>query len=743
MTLRLFSHQLKQYRWIPFRTFAVKRESKHYPLEKIRNIGISAHIDSGKTTLSERVLFYSGRIQAMHEVKGKDSVGATMDSMDLERERGITIQSAATYVEWKGYNINIIDTPGHVDFTVEVERSLRVLDGAILVVCGVGGVQSQTMTVNRQLNRYRVPFLTFINKLDRMNANPSRAMNQLKSKLGHNAAFVQIPIGLEGNFKGLIDLIERKAVYFNGPHGEEVSVEEIPEQYKQETEDRRRDLIETISGVDDALGEMFLNEEIPNEQQIHDAIRRCVISRKFNPIFVGSALKNKGVQPLLDSVNRYLPNPAEVENIALDELGKEKKTIKLDSTRSFAAPFVGFAFKIEAGGRNTGATQLTYVRVYQGGIKRGDTLYNIRTQKRTRVSKLVRMHSNKAEEIDEAYAGDICAFYGLDCATGDTFVNDKAYQISMESIFVPDPVISMSIKCSSTNDVEKFAAALARFTREDPTFRIVYDEDNKESIAMGMGELQLDIYAQRIQREYGVKIQMGKPKVSFRESLASPIKFDYLHKKQSGGAGQYARVIGILEPLSPDKFASVEFSDETSGTNVPSQFIPAIKKGLIRAYEKGSLSGNKISGVKFRLQDGDNHIVDSNELAFMLAADGAIRQTQEYGQWQLIEPVMLVEINAPSEFQSAVHSLVIKRFGIVSAIEPREDWFTMMAEIPLNDMFGFSTDIRSNTQGKGEFSMEYVRYCPVRSDVSSKIIQQYQESLEQTQQQQQQQRRRN
>ncbi|CAF1528706.1 unnamed protein product, partial [Didymodactylos carnosus] len=367
------------------------------------------------------------------------------------------------------------------------------------------------------------------------------------SKLNHNAALVQIPIGLESNFKGIIDLIERKAYYFHGPHGDEIVSENIPDEYVKETEEKRRDLIESISGVDDLLGEMFLNEEQPNEEQIHSAIRRCVIKRTFNPVFVGSALKNKGVQLLLDRVNLYLPNPAEVENVALDEFGKQKKKIVLDPARTFNNPFVGFAFKLEIGGRGGAAGQLTYVRVYQGGVKRGDTVYNIRTQKRTRVSKLVRMHSNKIEEVDETYAGDICAIIGLECATGDTFVTEKAYQITMESIFVPDPVISMSIRCSSTNDAEQFAKALGRFTREDPTFRLVYDEDNKESVAMGMGELHLDIYAQRIQREYGVKVIMGKPKVSFRETLVQPIKFDYLHKKQTGGAGQYGRVIGILE----------------------------------------------------------------------------------------------------------------------------------------------------------------------------------------------------
>lgn len=601
-----------------------QKYAEHKPLEKIRNIGISAHIDSGKTTLTERVLFYTGRIAEMHEVKGKDNVGATMDSMELERQRGITIQSAATYTIWKDHNINIIDTPGHVDFTVEVERALRVLDGAILVLCAVGGVQSQTLTVNRQMRRYSVPCLAFINKLDRMGANPYRVLSQMRSKMNHNAAFIQLPIGLEGETKGLVDLVREKALYFEGAYGEDIREDEIPKDMRTECDERRQELIEHLSNVDELIGEMFLEERTPTEADVIGAIRRSCIKRTFTPVLVGTALKNKGVQPLLDSILEYLPHPGEVQNFALKETnkGEEPEKIILSPKRDASHPFVGLAFKLEAGRFG----QLTYVRCYQGVLKKGDSIYNARTNKRVRIARLVRLHSNNMEDVNEVYSGDIFALFGVDCASGDTFVTDPKLNLAMESIFIPEPVVSMAIKPANSKDRDNFSKAIARFTKEDPTFQFHYDADVKETLVSGMGELHLEIYAQRMEREYNCQVVLGKPKVAFRETLTMPCKFDYLHKKQSGGQGQYARIIGLMEPLPPQKNTLLEFKDETVGTNIPKPFIPGVEKGFLAISEKGLLTGNKISGVKFRLQDGAHHIVDSSELAFYLAAHGAVKE---------------------------------------------------------------------------------------------------------------------
>lgn len=695
----------------------------HRDVENIRNIGISAHIDSGKTTLTERLLFYTGRIKEMHEVKGKDRVGAKMDSMELERQRGITIQSAATYIDWKETNINIIDTPGHVDFTVEVERALRVLDGAVLVLCAVGGVQSQTMTVCRQMSRYNVPSIAFINKLDRVGANHYRVLSQMRSKLGYNCALLQLPIGLEGKHEAVIDLIHRKAFYFEGAHGEIVEKREPPSNMKAEIEDLRQELIENVSNVDDILGEMFLEDKKPTETEIMDAIRRSCLQRKFFPVLMGSALKNKGVQPLLDAVISYLPNPSEVTNLAYTEEEKESVKIIMDPARNNSKTGVCLAFKLEAGKFG----QLTYLRVYQGMIKRGDWIFNTRTGKKLKVSRLVRMHSDEMEDINEAYAGDICALFGVDCASGDTFVTEKNLKLSMEPIFVPEPVISMSIKPKDKNNLDAFAKGINRYTREDPTFRIHYDADIKETIASGMGELHLEIYGQRMEREYNCPVILGKPKVAFRESLLKPCEFDFLHKKQHGGAGQYGRVIGIMEPLPPEKNTQLIFTDETVGPNVPKQFIPAIEKAFRSFCEKGMLSGHKIAGVKFRLQDGDHHIVDSNDLSFNMAVQGAIRQVYEYGSWHILEPIMCVEVTVPEEFHSAVMTHMSKRNGIIIGTDVRENWSTIRAEVPLNNMFGYSTDLRSATQGKGEFTMEYSRYSPAMLNVQQELIDQYQQ----------------
>lgn len=714
--------------------FVAKKFTEHKDNEHIRNIGISAHIDSGKTTLTERILYYTGRIDEMHEVRGKDNVGATMDSMELERQRGITIQSAATYTLWKDHNINIIDTPGHVDFTVEVERALRVLDGAILVLCAVGGVQSQTLTVNRQMKRYNVPCLAFINKLDRLGADPYKVLSQLRSKMGHNAAFLQIPIGLGNETKGIIDIIKQQALYFDGPCGEIVRIDEIPKEYRSEASNRKSELIEHVANADEKLGEMFLEEKTPDEKDLMAAIRRSCLKREFVPVLVGTALKNKGVQPLLDAVLHYLPCPHEVENYALKEnpSTKESEKVVLNPARTKDNPFLSLAFKLEAGRFG----QLTYMRCYQGAISKGDTIFNARNGRKIKTSRLVRLHAQEMEDVDEVRAGDIFATFGVDCQSGDTFTNDKKLQLSMESMFVPDPVLSMSIKVNNNKDRENFAKAIQRFTKEDPTFHHKYDTESKETIVSGMGELHLDIYAQRMEREYNCPVTLGRPKVSFRETIMAPCEYDYFHKKQSGGAGQYARVIGILEPLAITQNTKIDFVDETIGPNVPKCYVPAVMKEFIRMCENGGpISGSRISGVRFRLQDGDNHCVDSSDLAFQLATEGAMKDLFRNATWQLLEPIMNVEIVAPVESQGYVLGMVSKRSGVIVANDPGLHWFTIIAEIPLNEMFGFVGELRSNTQGKGEYTMEYARYSPTPAQVQERLAAEYQGNLAQAIQQ--------
>ncbi|KAI3386427.1 hypothetical protein SNEBB_000934 [Seison nebaliae] len=704
--------------------FIRRNATINYELDRIRNIGISAHIDSGKTTLTERILYYSGRINEMHEVKGKDAVGATMDSMDLERQRGITIQSAATYIDWKEHNINIIDTPGHVDFTIEVERALRVLDGAVLVLCAVGGVQSQTLTVNRQMERYNVPCIAFINKLDRLGSNPQKVIGQMRNKLKHEAAFVQFPMGLESKLNGVVDIIDERAIYYEGATGATTRKDKVPEQYENDLKKYRQELIEHLSNVDDEIAEVFLSEQIPTKAQIKKAVRRQCLKRKFTPVFVGSALKNTGVQSLLDGVVEYLPNPSQVNNFAIETTkneDEEEKKIKLNNFRNSNDEFVGLAFKLEAGRFG----QLTYLRIYQGTVDKGQYIYNTRTGRRIKIPRMVRMHSNQMEDTNSVSSGDIVAFFGVDCASGDTFVTNKNLKLSMESIHIPDAVLSMSIRPVDKNNLENFSKGLARFTKEDPTFRIAYDNESKETLASGMGELHLEIYAQRLEREYGAKCVLGKPKVAFRETLIEPFQFDYQHKRQSGGQGQFGRVIGIIDPLGSDKYTLCEFRSETIGTNIPTQYIPGIRRGFNDSLIEGPLSGAIVSGIRMRLQDGVSHAVDSSDYSFYLASKGAMKQAFDEGQWQILEPIMLVEVNAPSEFKGAVLGQLNKRSGIIQSTDGSIEWSTVFAEVPLNKMFGYATELRSATQGKGEFTMEFHRYAPAQIDTQNQIIDEY------------------
>ncbi|EDQ92933.1 uncharacterized protein MONBRDRAFT_22191 [Monosiga brevicollis MX1] len=710
-------------------------------IAKIRNIGISAHIDSGKTTLTERVLFYTGRIKEMHEVRGKDEVGATMDSMELEREKGITIASAATYTTWKDHNINIIDTPGHVDFTIEVERALRVLDGAVLVLCSVGGVQSQTLTVDRQMKRYKVPCIGFVNKCDRPGANPARVTNQLRQKLRHNAAMVQLPIGLEDRMEGVVDLITNEAVYFQGQQGMQVVRTEIPANMSEEVAAKREELIGHLADVNEEIADLFLMGEEPSPEQLKQAIRDAVLARSFTPVFVGTALKNLGVQTLLDGVLEYLPAPNEVESYALDTNDAEKKVpINMGNSE---APFLGLAFKLEQGQFG----QLTYLRTYQGVLRKGDFIYNARTDKKVKVPRLVRMHSASMEDVNEVHAGEICAMFGLDCSSGDTFT-DGSTSLTMESMFVPNPVISLSIKPKNSTDLASFSKALNRFQRQDPTFRVHLDPESKETISAAWVNFILSwivqtcnswfacrmtpqIYKEIMEREYNCPTITGKPKVAFRETMTAPMKFDYIHKKQSGGAGQYGRVQGEIVPLDGDEAADVIFEDETVGQNIPKNFIPAIEKGFREACEKGPLTGSPIQGIKFILKDGNAHAVDSNDMAFTMAGIGAVRQAFQKGSPVVLQPIMQVEIVVPDEFQGTVIGGINKRRGTIMDSETSEGSTVIKAEVPLNDMFGYSSELRAQTQGKGEFAMEYTRHELVLPQVQKELMEEYEKSLKQ------------
>lgn len=686
-------------------------------LEKVRNIGISAHIDSGKTTLTERILFYTGRIHAIHEVKGKDGVGATMDHMELERERGITIQSAATNVHWKDIEINIIDTPGHVDFTIEVERSLRVLDGAILVLCGVAGVQSQSITVDRQMRRYKVPRLAFINKLDRAGANPFRVVEALREKLRHNAVLMEIPIGAEDKFEGIIDLIKMKAYYFHGPNGEQIEEKEIPADKLEEAKKYRHELIGKAADFDDTVAEKFLMEEEPTQDEIKAAIRKGCLKLDLTPVFIGSAYKNKGVQLLLDGVAQYLPNPGEINNEALN-LDKNEEATPLASSPD--KPLVALAFKLEEGRYG----QLTYMRVYQGKMKKGDFITNVVNGKKVKVPRLAHMHAEEMEDCEETKAGDIVAVFGIDCSSGDTFT-DGTVNLAMTSMFVPEAVISLAIRPKEKTADANFSKALQKFRKEDPTFRVHRDEESNETIISGMGELHLEIYMERMKREFNCEVIAGAPQVAYRETISQAAAFDYTHKKQTGGSGQYAKVVGEFLPFeSVDK--TYEFENKVVGGKIPKEFIPAVDKGFQEQMVKGLLIGFPVVGVKARLTDGAYHEVDSSEMAFRICAQTAFREFYFAAKPVALEPIMKLQTSAPEEFQGPVMGQVNQRRGIIQGSSTNEGFVTIDAEVPLSEMFGYSTDLRSATQGKGEFTMEFSRYAQVPRQIQEELVKKYQ-----------------
>jgi len=680
-------------------------------IRNLRNIGISAHIDSGKTTLTERILYYTQRIHTMHDVKGKDGVGATMDSMELEKERGITIASAATYCEWLGHEINIIDTPGHVDFTIEVERSLRVLDGAILVLCGVAGVQSQSITVDQQMKRYKVPCIAFVNKCDRSGANPERVVRQLKEKLGHNAVAMQLPIGLEADFEGVVDLVSMKAVYFGGDKGEEVRLAEIPADLMQAALDRREILIDQASMFSDELTEAILEEQDVTTEMITDGIRAGVVARQLTPVFMGSAYKNKGIQPLLDAVTQLLPCPLDVENQALD-MNKEEQPIVLSN--EIDKPLVALAFKLEDGPYG----QLTYIRVYQGALAKGDTIVNVRTGKKVKVGRLIRMHADQMEDIDTIPAGYIGALFGIDCASGDSFVT-PGVSLTMTSMYVPEPVISLAIFPKDNKSEVNVSKALGRFTKEDPTFKAYVNDETGDTIISGMGELHLEVYIERMRREYQAEVDTSPPRVAYRETITQKAEFDYIHKKQTGGAGQFGRVAGYMAPAPDEDFV---FENKIVGGAIPTQFIAACEKGFKNSMVKGPKMEFPVTGIRVVIDDGASHSVDSSDMAFQAAARGAFLQGYAKAKPVIHEPIMKVVVETPTEFQGAVMATLNQRRALIVGTQDEGPFTVIEAQVPLSEMFGYSTDLRSVTKGQAQFTMEFLTYKQVPQSIAEALM---------------------
>ncbi|MBT4288879.1 MAG: elongation factor G [Deltaproteobacteria bacterium] len=692
-----------------------------------RNIGISAHIDSGKTTLTERILYYAGVIHKIEEVRGGGD-GATMDHMELEKEKGITITSASTTVYWDKNKINIIDTPGHVDFTVEVERALRVLDGAVMILCSVAGVQSQSITVDRQMKRYKVPRLVFINKMDRVGSDPFKAIKDLREKLNHNAVAVQIPIGAEDLFEGVVDLVKMKSFYNDGEKGQDVIEKEIPEDLLDFANEKRAEMLEALSMFDDQMMEDLLEEKEISEETIHKAIWIGVNNLELTPVFMGSAFKNKAVQPMLNALCRYLPSPVEAKPMLATQVDDESKQIELAPDKN--RPLVCMAFKIT----DEKFGQLTYVRIYQGTLKKGSNIFNTRTGKKIRVGRLVRMHSNDRENIDSASAGDIIAMIGVDCASGDTFCDEKI-NVSLESMFVATPVISLAITCKDKDASSRMSKALGRFLKEDPTFNVKTDSESGQTIISGMGELHLEIYIERMQREYNVDIEVGAPQVNYREAITSKAGYNYTHKKQTGGSGQYACVIGSIEPLKvvaaegDEDVKEFEFKNNVKGGNIPSEYINACEAGFKDIMAEGPLAAFPMVGIKVNLDDGKYHDVDSSDMAFKICARQALKKAVHQAKAVILEPIMKVEVETPTEFQGSVIGDLSSRRGVIGGTDLRDDLTVVTVTVPLSDMFGYSTVLRSLTQGKATFSMEFDSYAQCPKHIQEEIIESRREKL--------------
>lgn len=688
-------------------------------LQNTRNIGISAHIDSGKTTTTERVLFYTNKIHKIEEVRGGGD-GATMDFMELEKEKGITITSAATTCQWKDTKINIIDTPGHVDFTVEVERSLRVLDGAVMILTAVEGVQSQSITVDRQMKRYRVPRIAFINKMDRVGANPERVTQQLCEKLRLNAVEIQMKIGAEDEFLGHIDLVTMKAVYFDGDAGEDIRVEDIPAEMLEEAQTRREAMLEAITMFDDELMETMLEEgDIPLSQtdKVHAVIRKATMNLELVPVLVGSAYKNKGVQSMLDAVTAYLPSPLDREVVTATDV---KTNELVDLAADADKPLVAMAFKLT----EEQFGQLTYTRIYQGTIKKGSFVYNARDGKKVRIGRIVRMNANDRADETSASAGDIISLLGVDCFSGDSFC-DEGNLMTCMSMHVPNPVVDLSVKVDKQEDADKLSKALNRFRKEDPTFHVKLDQESGETIISGMGELHLEIYAERIKREYKANVTLGRPKVAYRETITEEVKYDYKHKKQTGGSGQYGHVVGRMGPITEEERAAGEvfvFENKLKGMNIPREYVGSIEVGFRDALNKGFLADFPVIGVRVILEDGSSHDVDSSEMAFKAAARNAFRQAFKAATPIILEPIMSVECETPIEFQGTVTGDLSSRRGLLTGTDMQDEFAIIHAEVPLSEMFGYANEIRSKTQGKCGFSMEFCDYRPTPTSVQNELI---------------------
>lgn len=683
------------------------------PLNRVRNIGIAAHIDAGKTTTSERILFFTGMSHKIGEVH---EGAATMDWMEQERERGITITSAATTCFWKDHQINLIDTPGHVDFTIEVERSMRVLDGAISVFCAVGGVQPQSETVWRQANKYHVPRMVFVNKMDRVGANFFGVEQQIKDRLKANPVPIQIPIGAEDTFKGVIDLVKMKALIWDDAKGPSLpDISEIPAELMDKAQEYRAKLLDAVAETDDALMEKYLEGVELSEEEIKKGIKKGCLSMSLIPMLCGTAFKNKGVQPLLDAVVDFLPSPDEVAQIkGMYEDGTEVSVANSDD-----GEFAGLAFKIMT---DPFVGQLTFVRVYRGCLESGSYVYNSVKGKKERIGRLLRMHSNKREEVKEIHAGEIGAVVGLkDTFTGDTLTGEKDHVI-LEKMDFPDPVISVAVEPKTKADQEKMGIALQKLAQEDPSFKVSTDEESGQTIISGMGELHLEIIVDRMLREFKVEAEVGKPQVAYRETIKNSVEQEYKYAKQSGGRGQYGHVFLRIEPVEAG--SGFVFVNDIKGGVVPKEYIPAVEKGCQEALQNGVLAGYPVEDIKITLFDGSYHEVDSSEMAFKLAASMCFKEGARKASPAILEPMMKVEVETPEEYMGDVIGDLNKRRGQINSMDERSGNKIITAFCPLAEMFGYSTDLRSQTQGRATYSMEFDHYEEVPRNVSEEIIKQ-------------------